>query len=155
MSVSSRLLVLPFGDEHLTTKLHATAQLIKDFRIALDNGRSHSLIVDQANEASTGLGATPLELCVMSHAGCYASILALVAERMRIALRGLTVKVIAAKTDAAGTITEEEFDIAIRADAPQDRIQRLHEVTLRNCPVGVIFERANTKISYNIKLSNE
>jgi putative redox protein len=91
----------------------------------------------------------------MSHAGCYATILALVAQRMRIALKGLTVKVVAVKTDEAGTITEEAFDIAIKADAPQDRIQRLHEVTLKNCPVGVIFEKASAKISYNIKVSKE
>jgi putative redox protein len=143
------------GDETVTAKLHATAQLIQDFRIALDNVRSHSLIVDQPAEMSTGLGATPLELCVMSHAGCYATIMALVAQRMRIVLRGLTVKVAAVKTDEAGTITEEAFDIAIKADAPQDRIQRLHEVTLKHCPVGILFEKANVKISYNIKVSKE
>lgn len=139
----------------MTAKLYATAELIQDFQIALDNGRSHSLIVDQPAEMSTGLGATPLELCFMSHAGCHATIFALVAKRMRIALRGLTVKVVAVKTDAAGTITDEAFDIAIKADAPKDRIQRLHEVTLKNCPVGVIFEKAGTKISYNIKVSKE
>ena len=139
----------------MTAKLHATAQLIQGFRIALDNDRSHSLIVDQPAEMSTGIGATPLELCVMSHAGCYATILALVAKRMRIALKGLTVKVAALKTDEAGTITEEAFDITINADAPQDRIQRLHEVTLKNCPVGILFEKASVKISYNIKISEE
>lgn len=139
----------------MTAKLHATAQLIQGFRIALDNDRSHSLIVDQPAEMSTGIGATPLELCVMSHAGCYATILSLVAKRMRIALKGLTVKVAALKTDEAGTITEEAFDIAINADAPQDRIQRLHEVTLKNCPVGILFEKASVKISYNIKISKE
>jgi len=143
------------GDETLTVKLHATAQLIQDLRIALDNGRSHSIIVDQPAEMSKGLGATPLELCVMSHAGCYATILVLVAKRMRITLKGLTVKVVAVKTDTAGTITEEAFEIAIKADAPQDRIQRLHEVTLRNCPVGIIFEKAGTQISYNVKVSKE
>ena len=139
----------------MTVKLHATAQLIQDLRIALDNGRSHSIIVDQPAEMSKGLGATPLELCVMSHAGCYATILVLVAKRMRITLKGLTVKVVAVKTDTAGTITEEAFEIAIKADAPQDRIQRLHEVTLRNCPVGIIFEKAGTQISYNVKVSKE
>ena len=74
---------------------------------------------------------------------------------MRIDLKGLTVKVAAVKTDEAGTITEEAFDIAIKADVPQDRIQRLHEVTLKNCPVGVLFEKASVKISYNINMSKE
>jgi putative redox protein len=143
------------GDENLTSKLHATAQLIQGFQIALDNGRSHSVIVDQPANTGTDLGATPLELCVMSHAGCYATILVLTAQKMRIDLKGLTVKVAAVKTDEAGTITEEAFDIAIKADVPQDRIQRLHEVTLKNCPVGVLFEKASVKISYNINISKE
>ncbi len=107
--------------------------MIQGFQIALDNGRSHSVIVDQPANTGTDLGATPLELCVMSHAGCYATILVLTAKKMRIDLKGLTVKVAAVKTDEAGTITEEAFDIAIKADVPQDRIQRLHEVTLKNC----------------------
>lgn len=143
------------GDETLTKTLHATAHLIQGFQIALDNVRSHSVIVDQPSDADTGLGATPLELCVMSHAGCYATILALVAQRMRIALKGLTVKVAAVKTDDADTIAEETFDIDIKTDAPQDRIQRLHEVTLKHCPVGLLFEKASVKISYNIKVSKE
>ncbi len=140
----------------MTKTLHATAQLVQGFQIVLDNGRSHSVIVDQpATDEGTDLGATPLELCVMSHAGCYATILVLVAKRMRIDLKGLTVKVAAVKTDEAGTVTEEAFDIAIKSDATQDRIQRLHEVTLRHCPVGVLFEKASVKISYNINLSKE
>jgi len=143
------------GDMTVTSKINATARLIQDYQIALDNGRSHSVIVDQPSETNTGLGATPLELCVMSHAGCYATILALVAKRMRIDLKALTVQVAAVKTDEAGTVTEETFNITIKADAPQDRIQKLHEVTLRHCPVGVLFEKASVKISYNINISKE
>jgi hypothetical protein len=36
-----------------------------------------------------------------------------------------------------------------------DRVQRLHELTLKNCPVGVLFEKAGVKISYNLKILNE
>jgi putative redox protein len=154
-AVFSETLAVFIGDETLTKKLYANAQLIRGFQIALDNGRSHTVIVDQPADTGTNLGPTPLELCVMSHAGCYATIMALVANRMRIALKGLTVKVAAVKTDAAGTITEEAFDIEIKADAPQDRVQRLHEVTLKNCPVGVLFEKASVKMSYNLNVSKE
>jgi putative redox protein len=143
------------GDETLTAKLYANAQLIQGFQIALDNGRSHSVIVDQPLDTGMDLGATPLELCAMSHAGCYATIMALTAKKMRITLKGLTVKVAAVKTDAVGTITEETFDIAIKADLPQDRVQRLHEVTLKNCPVGLLFEKASVKISYSINVLKE
>ena len=125
-------------------KLYANAQLIQDYKIALDDGRAHGLIVDLASDKSEGFGPTSLELSIMSHAGCYATIFALTAAKMRIPLKGLEVKVEAVKTDAAGTITEEKFDIVIQTDAPDDRIQRCHELTL-NCPVGKIFEKAGIK----------
>jgi uncharacterized OsmC-like protein len=139
----------------LTKKLHAKAQLIQGFQIALDNGRSHCIIADQPADTGTALGPTPLELCVMSHAGCYVTTCAWVAKKMRILLKGLTVKVEAVETDEAGTITEETFNITIKADAPSDRIQRLHEVTLKNCSVGIIFEKASIKLFYNLKVSKE
>jgi len=123
--------------------------------MSLDNGRSHSIIADQPADTGTDLGPTPLELCVMSHAGCYVTTCAWVAKRMRILLKGLTVKVEAVETEEAGTITEETFNITIKANVPSDRIQRLHEVTLKNCSVGIIFEKAGVKLFYNIKASKE
>jgi putative redox protein len=131
-------------------KLHAKAQLIQGFQITLDNGRSHCVIVDQPAEMGTDLGPTSLELCVMSHAGCCATIFALTAKKMRIHLESLQVKVEAIETDEAGTITQETFDIAVKAEASMDRIQRLHELTLKNCPVGILFEKAGVKLSYKI-----
>lgn len=123
--------------------------------MSLDNGRSHCIIADQPADTGTDLGPTPLELCVMSHAGCYVTTCAWVAKRMRILLKGLTVKVEAVETEEAGTITEETFNITIKANVPSDRIQRLHEVTLKNCSVGIIFEKAGVKLFYNIKASKE
>jgi putative redox protein len=91
----------------------------------------------------------------MSHAGCYATIAALTAQKMRLQLRGCEVKVEALKSEEAGTIVEETFDILFKIDAPEEKIQRLHEVTLKNCPVGVLFEKAGVKISYNIKTQKQ
>ncbi len=139
----------------LAKKLVANAKLIENFQIALDNNRSHSVIADQPTMVSPGIGATPLELCVMSHAGCYVTICALVAQKMRLELKGLMVKVEALKSEETGTIAEETFDINLKVDAPQDKIDRLHKLTLDNCPVGVLFERAGVKINYNLKVTKE
>jgi putative redox protein len=136
-------------------KLHARARLIQDFEVALDNGRSHCTIADQPTPTFPGLGPTPLELCVMSHAGCYATIAALTAQKMRLDLKGCDVKVEAIKSEQTGTIAQESFDITFKIDAPQDRIQRLHELTLKNCPVGVLFEKAGVNISYDLKTRKE
>ena len=138
------------GVENLV-KINAKAKLVEGFQIVLDDGHSHSVVVDLPPELGTGLGPTSLEVCVMSHAGCYVTIAALTAKKMRIPLKGLTVEVEAVKTDAAGTITEETFEIEIKAEAPADRIKRLHEVTVKNCPVDILLQKAGVKIEYNVK----
>lgn len=132
-------------------KINAKAKLVEGFQIILDDGHSHAVVVDLPRDLGTGLGPTSLEICVMSHAGCYVTICALTAKKMRIPLKELTAKVEAVKTDEAGTITEETFDVEIKADAPADRIQRLHEVTVKNCPVDILLKKAGVKIEYNVK----
>jgi putative redox protein len=123
----------------------------------LDNTRAHSVIVDQKDETNNtpGLGATPLELCVMSHAGCYSNICQMVARRMHLPLKGLEVSVEAVKDPEVGTIVEETFEIIFKTDAAQDQVQRLHEHTLRNCPVGILHEKAGVNITYNLKTIKE
>jgi len=76
----------------LTTKIVANAKLIEGFQIALDDNEAHSYIVDLAPDLGTGLGSSSLELCVMSHAGCYATICLLTAKKMRLKLQGLKVR---------------------------------------------------------------
>jgi uncharacterized OsmC-like protein len=70
---------------------------------------------------------------------------------MRISLKDLEVKAEAVKSEEVGTITEVKFEIMVNADAPKDRIQRTHKLTLQGCPVGKIFEKAGVKTSYIIR----
>jgi uncharacterized OsmC-like protein len=139
----------------LTTKIYANAKLIEGFQILLDDNEAHSYVVDLAPDLGTGLGASSLELCVMSHAGCYVAILALVAKKMHLVLKGARVKVEAVKSDETGTVSEETFDVSIKTGAPQDRVERLHKLTLETCPVGILFEKAGVKISYKLKVTKE
>ena len=139
----------------MVTKINANAKLIEGFQIMLDDGESHGYIVDLAPDLGTGLGASALELCVMTHAGCYITIAALTAKKMRLALKGLKVKVEAIKSEETGTVSEETFDIAYRIDAPMDRVERLHNVTLDTCPVGILFDKAGVKVSYKLNVSKE
>ena len=136
-------------------KLYSTAKLVKDLRIAVDNGRAHSVCLDLPPELGTDMGPTALELGVMSYAGCFATIFALTAKKMRIPLKDLEVKLEAVKSDEAGTITEANFNISVMADASEDRIQRIFKLTLENCPVGKLFEKAGVKTNYNIKTQKE
>ena len=139
----------------MTTEIYANAKLIEGFQILLDDNESHSYVVDLAPDLGTGLGSSSLELCVMSHAGCYATIFLLTAKKMRLVVKGLKVKLEAIKSDETGTISEETFDINIKTDAPQDRVDRAHKLTLETCPVGILFEKAGVKLSYRVNVTKK
>ncbi len=131
-------------------KLYGNAKLVKGFRINVDDGRSHAICLDLPRDTGTDMGTSALELALMSYAGCYATIFALTAQKMRLTVKDLDVKTVGVKSEEAGTITEVNFDITIKADAPQDRIQRIHKLTIKSCPVGKIFDNAGVKTTYKL-----
>lgn len=135
----------------MVQKLYANAKLVKDFRITVDNGRTHSVCLDLPPELGTDMGPTALELGVMSYAGCFATIFALVAKKMRVRLKDLEVRTEAVKSEEEGTITEASFTIFVSADVSEDQIQKIFKLTLENCPVGKLFEKAGVKTSYSVK----
>jgi uncharacterized OsmC-like protein len=137
------------------TKLYANAKLVKDFRINVDNRRSHSVCLDQPLDMGSDLGPSALELAIMSLAGCYVTIFKMTADKMRLKLKDIEVDIEAIKSEELDTITETKFDITINSDAPRDRIERMHELTLKNCPVGKIFDKAGVKSTYNIKTTKD
>jgi uncharacterized OsmC-like protein len=135
----------------LAQKLNSTAKLVKDFRIVVDNGRAHSVCLDLPPELGTDMGPTALELGVMSYAGCFATIFALMTKKMRVQIKDLEVNLEALKSEEAGTVTEAAFDIAVKTDASEDTLQRIFKLTVENCPVGKLFEKAGVKVSYKLK----
>ena len=139
----------------MSQKLHSTAKLVKDLRIAVDDGRAHSVCLDLPPELGSDKGPTALELGVMSYAGCLATIFALTAKKARVSLKDLEVEMEAVESEEAGTITEASFDITAKSDVPEERIQRIFELTLENCPVGKLFEKAGVKTRYNLRTYKE
>lgn len=136
-------------------KLYGNAKLVKGFRIDVDDGRSHVVCLDLPRGTGTDMGTSALELALMSYAGCYATIFALTARKMRVTLTNLEVRTVGIKSEEAGTITEVSFDITVKANAPEDRIQRIHELTIKSCPVGKIFDKAGIKATYKLKAENQ
>lgn len=137
-------------------KLHANAKLVENFRIDVDDGRAHAFCLDlDRRSGGTDMGPSALELALMSFAGCYATIFALTASKMRMGLKGLDIKVEGVKSEEIGAITETNFNITVKADAPEDRIQRCHELTVKDCPVGKIFDKAGVRTSYSLKNGKE
>ena len=74
---------------------------------------------------------------------------------MRAVLKDLEIKAEATKTEEAGTITEASFNITVEANLPKDRIERIHQLTLKGCPVGKIFDKAGVKSNFNLEIKKE
>lgn len=136
-------------------KLLSKAKLIKDFRIIVDDGRAHSICLDLQPDLGDDMGPSALELCVMSYVGCFVTIFALTAKKMRIPIKDLEVDVEAINSEEVGTITEANFEIRVNADASEQRLQKMARLTLENCPVGILFKKAGVKINYTLKINNE
>jgi uncharacterized OsmC-like protein len=133
-------------------KLRARAKLIGNYRIDVDDQRTHAVCLDQpVSEDGTDMGPSPLELCLMSFVGCYVTIFTLVAKKMRSSLKNLEVRVEGVKSEAVGTISEANVDVFVEADMPKDRLERAHELTVQGCPVGKLFEKAGVKMKYNLR----
>ncbi len=135
------------------TKLYGNAKLVENFRIDVDDGRSHAVCLDLPLDTGTDLGPSALELALMSYAGCYVTIFVLTARKMRVQLDDLDVKTEAVKSEEAGTITQVEFNINIRARVPEDRIRRIHDLTIQSCPVGKIFDKAGVRTTFELEIN--
>jgi putative redox protein len=132
-------------------KLRARAKLVENYRIDVDDQKTHAVCLDQPPPDGTDMGPSALDLCLMSFAGCYATIFVLTSKKMRFTLKNMEVTVDAVKSEAAGTITEATVDVLVETDMPKDRLQRAHELTVRTCPVGKLFEKAGVKMKYNLR----
>jgi uncharacterized OsmC-like protein len=108
--------------------------------------RGHKVVIDQpANAGGTDSGATPLELVLVSLAGCIGTIGRIVAMQQRIELRGMAIRVEGdLDTDGLlgkpieGRIGFESITISVDVDADMTAEEKdafIHEVD-RRCPVS-------------------
>ena len=92
--------------------------LVGGYQSVINNGRNHSVVTDLPN-ASEGedIGATALELAVMSLAGCISTIFKKVADKMRLNVEGLEVETDAEK--GAETISKVKCIVNVKSDGSQ------------------------------------
>ncbi len=136
-----------------TAVINSKAKLIEDFRIAIDDGRAHSVCVDLPPDIGTDRGPTALELGIMSFAGCVATIFVLMAKKTRVKISDLEITMKAEKPEGAKTVTKADYEVTVKSDENEERLKRVFELTRANCPVGLLFERAGVKVSYNLKVT--
>lgn len=135
------------------TVIHSKAKLIEGFRIAVDDGRVHSVCVDLPPDMGTDRGPTALELGVMSFAGCVATIFVLMAKKTRVKISDLEITMKAEKPEGAKTVTKADYEVIVKSSESEDKLKRVFELTRANCPVGLLFERAGVEVSYKLRIS--
>jgi putative redox protein len=118
----------------------------------LDDGRGHSVVVDlPTDQNGTNAGPTALELCLMSLAGCTTTIFRMVAGKRNFVYKAFKVELEAEKPKGASTITSVKGKMEIVTDAEEKEAETVLKLTLKTCPVGVLF--ANAKIKHDWTLT--
>ena len=126
-------------------KAHATWR--GGYESLLEDDRGHSVTVDlPADEDGRDLGTSALELSVLSLAGCVTTIFALVARRRRLRFEAMRVELEALRPRGARTIASVEGTFQISTSASEDEVTTALNLTLRTCPVGVLFEQAGIPV---------
>jgi len=127
--------------------MQAFATWAGGYRTTLDDGRTHRLTVDlPRDEGGEGAGPTALELGVLALAGCVSTVFALVARRRRLSFERMTVGLEAEKPEGAATITRVRGTLRLRTKASQEDVATALRLTLRTCPMGVLFHNAGVPV---------
>jgi uncharacterized OsmC-like protein len=129
----------------------AATTLVNGFNSTVHNGRNHSITIDLPEDhGGTDLGATPLELAVMSLSGCFATTFAVIAKNSKILYNGMSIEIDADKPDGAKTIEKAHVNVVITSQEKKEKIIRLLNMAKRICPVGILFEKAGVEITMDI-----
>ena len=127
-----------------TTWTQGTASVITD-------NRGHEIISDIPEEkGGHDLGASALELCLMSYSACVNTIFNMIAKKMRIDFTALEVDALGFQKDGALTFTDVEIEVKVESDASDKKIESCLQNTLKTCPVGILFKQAGVNTTYKI-----
>lgn len=123
----------------------------RKFQSVVDNGRNHSIVIDlPQDKGGCNSGPTALEMCVMGFSGCLGTIFAMVAEKMRLKFEILEVVANAEQKDNAATLTDVHCVVSLKTDEDKAKIEQCFELTMKTCPVGVLFNQAGVKMTHEI-----
>lgn len=132
--------------------IQGSAKLLENTKLVTDNGRGHSLICDLPEaQGGANTGPTPLELAIMSLAGCGVMIYAQVCKNSNIDPGNVEVKVEAEKTPDSPTLTGVKMKVKIASKARKALVEAAWRRTEASCPVFFIYkERIPVKVEVDI-----
>jgi putative redox protein len=117
------------------------------YETQLTDDHAHSVMVDlPIDEGGKSAGPSALDLALLSLAGCISTIFTLVAHKRRLEFQGLSIALEGERPAGAPTITRVHGTLRLRTKAPLADVETALRLTVRTCPVGVIFERAGIPV---------
>jgi uncharacterized OsmC-like protein len=134
-------------------KINGKAKLIENTRLVVENGRGHSVICDlPESQGGTNAGSTPLELALMSLAGCGVIIYADVCKNSKIEPGNIEVNVEAEKTPDSPVLAGVTMKVHITSKTRKPLVEAAWRRTEASCPVLYIYkEPIPTKVEVDIK----
>jgi putative redox protein len=117
------------------------------FVTRLENGRGHSVTVDEpVEDGGTNRGPAAIELLLLSLTGCISTIFRIIAEKRKLPFEGYTISLKAERPRGAPTVQKVHGTFEIRTRASPEDVDTVLRLTLKTCPVGVLFDRAQVPV---------
>ena len=134
-------------------KIKANAKLLENTRLIAENGRGHSIICDlPVSSGGTNSGPTPLELSLMSLAGCGVIIFADVCKNSKIEPINIEIEVEAEKTSTSPTLKAITMKVKIVSKIRKGLVEAAWRRTEAGCPVLFVYKES---IPVNVEVEVE
>jgi uncharacterized OsmC-like protein len=133
--------------------LKGNAKLIENTKLVTDNGRGHEVTCDlPESQGGTNVGPSPLELALMSLAGCGVIIYADVCKKSKIDPGTIEVNVEAEKSPDSPVLKSVIMKVNIKSKARKALVEAAWRRTEANCPVFYIYkEQIPTTVGVDIQ----
>jgi len=117
------------------------------FATQLDDTRGHSVTIDEPVEyGGANMGTSGQELLLFALSGCISTIFHIVAEKRKLPFDGFTIQLKGERPRGAPTIERVHGTVEVRSTAPPAEVETVLRLTLKTCPVGVLFDRAHVPV---------
>ncbi|MFA8301446.1 MAG: OsmC family protein [Hyphomicrobiales bacterium] len=121
------------------------------YQSIVDDRRGHSVVNDlPADFNGENNGATSLEMCTMSLAGCISTIFRMMADKMKLSIDHFEVDVEAEKID--GTIGKAVVAAKVKSSESKEKLEKAYKLTCDTCPVGVLFVKAGVEVTKTLEI---
>jgi putative redox protein len=123
------------------------------FVTRLDDGRGHTVTIDEpVEDGGTDRGPAAIELLLLSLTGCISTIFHIIGEKRKLPFEGYTISLKAERRNGAPTIERVHGIVEVRTTASQEEVDTVLRLTVKTCPIGVLFDRAKVPVEVQARI---